>query len=498
MTATTIGGLEQLAPERHLEAAMALALLSGLMMLGMGILRLGFLANFLSYPVISGFITASGLVIAASQLKHLLGVPAEGTQLLEIGRSLLPRLAETQLLSLLLGGGVLLFLYWSRSRLKRLLEQRGCGATLAAKLTRLSPVIAIAVSIAISWGAGLADQGVQIIGEIPRQLPELQLPSFDTELWQALLLPALLISLIGFAESISIGQTLAAKRRQRIDPNQELVGLGSANIAASLSGGFPVTGGLSRSVVNFEAGAKTPVASLLTAAGIALTALLLTPVIYYLPKATLAATIIVAVLSLVDLAAMKRTWLYSRSDFAAMLVTVVLTLVQGVELGLIAGIGLSLLLFLYRTSRPHQAVVGRMPNSEHFRNIERYRVETDPRILSLRIDECLYFANSRYLEDLVSAQVAGNRQVRHLILMCPAVNSIDSSALQSLLEINRRLLDSGIEFHLSEVKGPVMDALKRSPLLEQLSGRVFISQYQAWCSLKQELDRPLRAGPVNP
>jgi SulP family sulfate permease len=289
---------------------------------------------------------------------------------------------------------------------------------------------------------------------------------------------------VGFVESVSVGQTLAAKRRQRIDPAQELIGLGAANIAAGLSSGYPVTGGFARSVVNFDAGAQTPAAGVFTAAGIALAALFLTPLLASLPQATLAATIIVAVLSLVDFGAVRRVFAYSRSDFAAMAATILVTLGQGVELGIVAGVLLSLLLHLYRTSRPHMAIVRQVPGTEHYRNVERYTVLTSPEILSIRVDESLYFANSRFLEDTITAHVADRPELRHVILMCSAVNAIDASALESLKEINRRLVDAGIGFHLSEIKGPVMDRLRGSKFLEHLNGMVFLSQHEAVLAVK--------------
>ena len=256
------------------------------------------------------------------------------------------------------------------------------------------------------WGLGLDQQGVKIVGEVPKGLPRLSLPPFDVALWTKLLVPALLISIIGYVESISVALTLAAKRRQRVDPDQELIALGAANVGAALSGGFPVTGGLARSVVNFEAGAETPAAGAFTAVGIALVTLFLTPLLFFLPKATLAATIVVAVLSLVDLGALKRTWDYSKADFAAMAATILVTLVEGVEAGLLVGVGLSIFLHLYATSRPHIAVVGQIPGTMSFRNVARHAVVTDPAILSLRIDESLYFPNARYIEDRINAAVA--------------------------------------------------------------------------------------------
>lgn len=395
-------------------------------------------------------------------------------------------LPSTNIATLLMGSSALAFLFWSRKGLAPLLQRRGLSAHLAGLVSKAGPVLAVIATIAVVWGANLTDAGVQVVGTIPAGLPQFTLPVFDGALWQQLLISALFISLVGFVESVSVAQTLAAKRRQRIDPNQELIGLGTANIGAALSGGFPVTGGFSRSVVNFDAGAHTPAAGAFTAVGIALAALFLTPLMYFLPQATLAATIIVAVLSLIDLGAIKRTWHYSRSDFFAMLATIVCTLLQGVELGIAVGVGLSLLMFLYRTSKPHSALVGRIPNSEHFRNIERHQVETCEHLLTLRMDESLYFANARYLEDRVYGLIVKYPKVKDFVLMCPAVNLIDASALESLEAINHRLADSKVRFHLSEVKGPVMDQLQKSQFLEQLTGKVFLSQFDAWQVLTQE------------
>jgi SulP family sulfate permease len=306
---------------------------------------------------------------------------------------------------------------------------------------------------------------------------------------QALFVPALLISVIGFVESVSVAQTLAAKKRQRIDPDQELIGLGAANIGASLTGGFPVTGGFARSVVNFDAGAETPAAGAFTAVGLAIAALVLTPLIHFLPKATLAATIIVAVLSLVDLGILRRTWDYAKSDFAAVATTIGLTLLAGVEAGVSAGVGLSILLFLFKTSRPHIAEVGLVPGTEHFRNIHRHAVATQPTLVTIRIDESLYFANARFLEDHILARITPDCGVTDLVLMCSAVNEIDMSALESLEAINQRLSEMGVRLHLSEVKGPVMDKLKTTHLLSDLTGQVFLSQFAAWTALT--VPRPL-------
>ena len=311
-------------------------------------------------------------------------------------------------------------------------------------------------------------------------------------LWTGLAVPALLIAIVGYVESISVAMTLAAKRRQRVDPDQELIALGAANVGSALSGGFPVTGGLSRSVVNFDAGAETPAAGGYTAIGIALTTLFLTPLLFFLPKAVLGAIIIAAVLSLVDLGALKRTFVYSKADFAAMAATILVTWIEGIEAGLIVGVALSICLHLYKTSRPHVAVVGQIPGTAHFRNVKRHAVVTDPAILSLRVDESLYFPNARFIEDQINAGVAANPNIRDVILECAAINDIDSSALESLEAINQRLKEGGIDFHLSEVKGPVMDRLKRSHFLNELTGEVHLTHYDAVFSINPDLARQTR------
>jgi len=483
MTASAIGEIAMQGTEAYVAAAMLLALISGVMLILMGLFRLGFVANFLSHPVISGFITAAGLLIAAGQVKHLLGIPAGGHTLPEIVTGLITSIHQTNLATLVIGLSVLAFLYMVRLRLKTWLVAAGVSKRAADVTTKVGPVAAVAATIIAVATLDLGAAGVALVGAIPQGLPVPGIPPLDLDLIRLLAGPALLISLIGFVESVSIAQTLASKRRQRILPDQELIGLGAANVASALSSGYPVTGGFARSVVNFDAGAQTPAAGIFTAIGIAGATLFLTPLLANLPQATLAATIIVAVLSLVDFAAIRRVWVYSKIDFSAMAATILGTLFLGVEIGVVLGVALSLLLHLHRTSRPHMAVVGNVPGTEHFRNIERHQVTTTPEILSVRVDESLYFANSRYLEDRIAALVAERPQLRHVILMCSAVNAIDASALESLEEINHRLQDAGITLHLSEVKGPVMDGLKRSPFLGDLTGRVFLSQYEAYRAL---------------
>ncbi|QHE86215.1 SulP family inorganic anion transporter [Hydrogenophaga sp. BPS33] len=487
MTAAAIGQHAVAGTPQYWAVAITLAFLSGVLLLAMGLLRLGFLANFLSHPVISGFISASGILIAASQLKTLMGVKADGHTFVELSLSLLTQIGQVHVLTLGIGVLTVAFLFWVRSGLKPLLQRAGMGPRAADAVAKTGPVAAILVTTLLTWALDWQGQGVKIVGAVPQGLPPFTLPLWNLELWQQLLVPALLISVVGFVESVSVGQTLAAKRRQRIDPDQELVALGSSNLGAAFTGGFPVTGGFARSVVNFDAGAQTPAAGVFTALGITLASLFLTPALYYLPQATLAATIVVAVLSLVDLGILRKTWHYGKSDFAAVLATLVTTLTVGVESGLVVGVGVSLALYLYRTSRPHMAEVGLVAGTEHFRNVLRHAVRVSPRVLSLRVDESLYFANSRALEDRINNAVASHPELEHVVLQCSAINDIDASALESLEAIDRRLRDAGVRLHLSEVKGPVMDRLKSTEFLHRLSGEVFLTHYQAVHQLSPEV-----------
>jgi SulP family sulfate permease len=488
MTLTAASAVAAPGSADFIAATLVLALLSGLILIVMGVLRLGFLANLLSHPVVSGFITASGIIIATSQLKALLGIKASGEALPELITTLIENAKDTNPHTLIIGVTATGFLFWVRKSLKPLLIGFGLAARPADLVAKAGPIVAVALSILAVIAFDLEAKGVKVVGDIPQSLPPLTVPVFDADLWQQLAVPALLLSIIGFVESVSVAQTLAAKKRQHIVPDQELIGLGAANVAAAFSGGYPVTGGFARSVVNFDAGAETPAAGAFTAVGILLAALFLTPLLASLPIATLAGTIIVAVLSLVDFKTPRAIWRYSKPDFAAMAATIAVTLLIGVEPGVMAGVGLSLGLFVWRSSRPHAAIVGRLPETEHFRNVKRHKVFTDPRILTIRIDESLTYLNARWLEEFVLEQVAEQAQLRHLILMCSAINAVDASALESIEAINQRLADSGVKLHLSEVKGPVMDTLEKSHLLQDLTGQVWLSQNKAFQSLIRSSD----------
>jgi sulfate permease, SulP family len=479
LTASALAPLAAPGTAEYAGMALALALLSGLMLTAMGMFRMGFLSNFLSYPVVSGFVTASAILIAASQVKSVLGIETHGNTLLQLVPQLVANAPHFHAATAMVGALAIIFLILVRNGLAGLLRSFGMAPSTAALIARMGPLAAAAASTIAVATFGLEAAGVRTVGTLPGSLPPLTLPPFAPTLWSQLALSAFLISIIGFVESVSVAQTFAAKHRNLILPNNELLGLGAANIIASLCGAFPVSGGFSRSVVNYDAGVQTPVAAIFTGLGIALVVTFLAPFIAHVPQAVLAATIIVAVMSLADLKILAHTWSYSRADFAAAAVTILVTLLAGVEIGILCGVVLSVGLFLYRTSRPHMAVVGLVPNTEHFRNVLRHDVITSPHILSVRVDESLYFANARFLEERLTELLVEQPQVKHLVLICSAVNDIDASALESLEALNQRLKDMGVTFHLSEVKGPVMDRLRRSPFLGELSGKVFLSQFHA-------------------
>jgi len=487
MTATALSvAFPESRPEDYLVGAVVLALSSGMMLLAFGVLRLGFLSNFLSFPVITGFISASAIVIAASQLGNLTGLEVSGANLLALLSDLGWQLHGINGHTLTLGGAAVFALYFLPRALKRLAAAVGVGVFWAETLSKATPILVMCMS---AWVVAQFDlQQVAVVGIIPQGLPVLQLPDVNTlnwssERWQSLLGSAALISLIGYVSALSVAQSFAAKRRHRINPNQEAVGLGLANLASGASGAFPISASMSRSAVSFNAGAQTPAASAFAALLVAFSSLFLTPFLYHVPIASLAAMILVAVISLVDAAAIKRAWGYNRSDFAALALTALLTLVQGVELGLVSGVLLSIGLYLYRSSHPHVAVIGKIAGTEHFRNRLRHNVDLDDKIIGVRIDASLYFANARFFEDEVNSLVARYPTARHMVLQCSSISDIDTSALESLRSVDRHLRDAGMQFHLSEVKGPVMDQLLRSDFIASMSGRVFVSHYLAWKAL---------------
>jgi len=469
MTATSLATLAPSGSELYGAMAAQMALISGVVLVLCGLLRLGFLSSFLSRPVMSGFTSGAALVIAASQLKVLLGGPLTAIN---------PTAAAIGLLSLLL-------LWLARSQLGRQLQRLGLAAKSADMLSKLAPAAILLLATLLVWQQDWQHAGVALIGPIPAGLPSLGL-SLSLEQLRNLLAPSLLIGFMVFLSGQSAAVTLAQRRGERINTNQELLGLGAANVASALSGGFPVTGSISRSAVNYAAGANTPLASVITA--LLLAVLLVTPNAWlaWLPLPALAATIIIAVIGMLDLTTPREAWRYDRADAVAWLVTFSGVLLLGVEEGVMLGVVLSLGTVLWRASRPHIAVLGRLPGSEHFRNIERYAAETHPQIVLLRIDAGVFFGNAELISDSVLQTLTG--ETRHLVLVMTAINLIDTTGLYALAELNQSLAARGIKLHLAEVKGPLMDKLKHSDLLlKPLSGQVFISAVSAFDQLSQEL-----------
>lgn len=482
MVATTLGEFAETGTAGYLAGAILLAFLSGAILLAMGLARLGFLVNFLSHPVISGFSSAAALVIGFSQLKHLLGFDIPRSHLItETLAHAATNIGQLNLATVAIALGSLALLLLFRSHVARGINAAGISQPVADAIAKAGPLVAVLVTTVTVWAFSLDQSAdVKIVASIPAGLPPLTFPSIDIEMIRQLLPAAALISIVGFLESVSVAKSLASKRRQKIDADQELIALGVANIGASFSGGYPVTGGFSRSLVNFTAGAVSPMASIITAVLIALTVLLFTPLLYFLPKATLAAIIVVAVANLIDTKTLREAWTYNKADAASLILTFLAVLTLGVEFGIVAGAGLSIVLYLWRTSRPHMAEVGRVGNSEHFRNVLRHEVQTDPKVLAVRVDESLYFANTAYLEDELLSRVADRPEIEHLVLIMSAVNFIDASALESLETLIERLRDSGVTFHMAEVKGPVMDRLDRVRFVEKLgSGSIYLSTHAA-------------------
>jgi len=493
MTAVAIDKLSLGSESEYIAAAVTLAFTSGVVLVLFGFLRLGFIANFLSHPVISAFITASAIIIGLSQAQHFLGVEARGTNVIELSTSLLSSVSNTNLVTLTLGICTILLIILSKRGLRKVLISLGFKPRIAIVFSRSGPLLAAFITSFLAYFFSLDQQGVQILGYVQGGLPTIHVPKFSSELIESLLGSALLISIIGFVESVSVAQSLAARRRESIELDQELIGLGAANLGASFGGGFPITGGFSRSVVNFEAGAVTPASGLITALLIMVVTVFFAPILYWLPKVCLAAIIVVAVYSLIDFSVLKRSWIYSKADFIAVFLTLILTLTVGVEVGIATGVGSSILIHLYKTSQPHVAVVGRVKETEHFRNINRHKVEIFEELLSIRIDESLYFANSRYLEEFIFNLVAMRPKLKHVILMCTAVNKIDLSALESLEKIAETLYRANIKLHLSEVKGPIMDKLATTDFFKHLSGNNYLSHNQAVEDLRES--EPLSSDP---
>jgi sulfate permease, SulP family len=456
----TLSGLKAIAPPEdpsYPAIAALLALTVGAILLLAGVLRLGFLVNFLSHPVISGFTSAAAITIGLSQVKDLLGV--------DIGRpegviatldALFEQISAVNSWTVVIGSVAIALLI--------------AGKRMAPRAPIALAVLALATITA--WLASLADRGVAILGDIPTGFPSPQVPEISGSLLGDLAPVALTIAVVAYAEGVSVAKAIARRTRERVDANQELVATGAANAASGLFGGFPIAGGFSRTAVNHQAGARTPLASLITASMLAVAVLWLTPALYYLPKAVLAAVVVVAVAGLVDVGDAIETFRTRRSDFAALAVTFLATLLIGVEPGLAIGLVFSLLLFVYRSANPHTTELGRVEGTHEYRNVDRWPTRHAERTVLLRVDGPLFFANTKALEDRIAAMVADRPRVDSVVLDASAIGDLDASGAHLLAELDRDLTASGVTLHLATVRGPVRDVMHRAGIWEQMADRI--------------------------
>ncbi|MCB9266333.1 MAG: solute carrier family 26 protein [Lewinellaceae bacterium] len=466
LTAAGIGAIAEGGTETYIALAITLALFVGLIQFLLGAFRLGFLVNFLSHPVISGFTSAAALIIGLSQLKHLLGVNIPRSHHIhEILIGAVERFGEINWATFLIGlGGIALIM--GIKRINRAIP---------------GPLLAVIFGILAVWGLGLTGQGVKIVGEVPKGLPSFGIPSLNMESFSALLPAALAIALVSFMESIAVAKAIQAKHKNyKVDANQELIGLGLANIGGSFFQSYPVTGGFSRTAVNDQAGARTGLAAIISAVLIALTLLFLTGLFYYLPNAILASVIMVAVFGLIDIKEAVHLWHADRSDFWMLIVTFIGTLALGIEQGILIGVVLSIAIIIFRTTMPHFAVLGKIPGKPHYKNITRFDdLEVRDDILIMRFDARLYFANVNYFKEKMEEEIARKgKKLKLLILDANSINGLDSSGMHALEEIIDFCHAQGIEFDLASVKGPVRDILVRGGLIDKIGEDNFFMRVQ--------------------
>jgi len=475
-------------------AALVLALEVALVLGLAAALRLEVFAALLSVPVLHGFITGAALFIALGQLTVLLGAPVRGNTLAELLQSLAHHAGTGAPLwhgATAVVGLTALALLWALRR-HGLAQATALGLPARAALlaSRLAPAAVVVLAIAIVMLLPGAVKGVALAGQIDLRggLDSPPLADAPAALWLALAGPAALLALVAYVEGLAIAETLAARRGDKVSPRRELLGLAAANAAAGVSGGLPVTGGFARSIVSFDAGARTRMAGVWTALLLAAVATAFGPLLGLLPRAVLAATIIVAVLSLIDLQPFGHAWRYSRAEFVLMVGVAGLTVVSGVELALSVGVLAAAGILLQRTARPHWAEVGRLPGSQIFRNVRRYPVQTLPGVLVVRIDESLLFTNTRWLAQTMTTAARQRPGLRHMVLMMSGVNDIDLTGLEGLMQLTRDLQAQGVLLHLSELKGPVADRLATAGLAGWLSGQVFQTQGDAHRALGAAAD----------
>lgn len=468
LTAAGIGALAEAGTETYIALAITLAFFVGLIQFLLGVFRLGFLVNFLSHPVVSGFTSAAALIIGLSQLKHLLGINLPGGHHVhEILIAAFRQIGDVHLTTFAIGiGGILII-----KGIKRINKSIP------------GPLLAVVFGILAVWGFGLADSGVKIVGEVPGGLPSFAAPMLSVESFRTLMPVAVAIALVSFMESIAVAKAIQARHKNyKVVSNQELIALGAANVGGAFLQAFPVTGGFSRTAVNDQAGAKTGMASIISAALILLTLLFLTPLFYYLPQAILASVIMVAVFGLIDFKEPVHLWRVNRADFWMLMATFVATLTLGIEEGILVGVTLSLAMVVYQTTRPHAAVLGRVKGTNYYRNVGRFdaeHLEVRPDVLIFRFDAQLYFANIAYfketLEDLIAKKGIA---LKAIVIDAVAINKLDSSALHALHDFVSDTKAKGIAVYFATVKGPVRDAMVKAHLLEYIGEDNFFMSVQ--------------------
>lgn len=484
MTFATLSPFYQAGSEAYIQAAGLLAILVGVISLLLGIFRFGFLIQLISHPVIHSFIIASALLIALGQIKFLLNLPLQSNNIPELVTSLFHSIGQTHLGTLIFGSLAIAFLVFIPKVLNvSHIQQRYKFAHFFVKAI---PLILVVLSITVVSYFQLEQLGIKTVGEIPSGFPPLTLPTWNTEQILTLLPGASMIAMISFVESLSIAQATALQQRSALNSNQELIALGLSNLSAGLSAAFPVTGSLSRTVVNADAGAKTPMAGILSSCFIVFVSLFFTGFFQNLPLAILAATIIVSIWKLVDFNPFFETWHYSKADGLAMWITFFGVIFIDISTGLIIGVISTFILLLWRISRPHMVVIGLVEGTQHFRNQQRYPVKTTETVLSLRVDEGLNFLNANSFKDFFINAVSEKKLVKYVVINCSGISSIDYSALEMLEELDAELQKLDIQLHLAEVKGPVMDKLIHSRLFTRLEGRIHLTHYQAIQSLAPE------------
>lgn len=459
----------------YIVVTIKLGFVTGLVLLVLRLVNFGNVISFLSHAVVTGFITAAAILIIVNQLPSAVGLPSSGdTSLIGVTGYLLGN--QVNVIAFTVTISAFLLLVFCRLQLEGILLSKGFSEVVASSFSRSAPMYVVVIGILVTSVMGLNDtQDLPIVGTIPAELPSITLVSISLTELQAMLPSALLIAMVIFMESISIGSAMASKRREKIQPNQELVGLSLSNIGASLVGGFPVAGSFARTLVNFTSGARTQVASLITAVLLLVTLIGFAPLFYYLPKAVLSAIIIISALQLIDISGIRKSFAFSSSDAVTFSFTFLAVLTLGVESGVIIGVVISFVLLIRSSSRPHIAVVGRVGESEHFRNIMRHEVKTDPSLLAVRIDESLYFVNTRYVETFLFNEVADKLDVKNVLMICTATNFIDASGLEMLEALCENLEEVGVTLHLAEVKGPVMDRLEETEFYTRMKGEVFFT-----------------------